>query len=128
MNYIPIDSRAHGTVSRARVNILLTSFSRSKLVHKKGSLSKPQRQGLRERVNKRFTMTYFADPLTIRNESKTDYPMNQSDLLTRVGQIGEHGRRLSDSRQKSSRYWSAVMMVVKICQVQLMQETNSVLL
>lgn len=73
-------------------------------------------------------MTYFADPLTIRNESKTDYPMNQSDLLTRVGQIGEHGRRLSDSRQKSSRYWSAVMMVVKICQVQLMQETNSVLL
>lgn len=52
--------------------------------------------------------------------------MNQRDLQTRVYQIGEHERRLPDSRQKSSLYRSAVMMVVKIYLGQLVKEKSTV--
>ena len=64
-------------------------------------------------------------PLTIHNEPKIDFPMNQRDLQKRVYQIGEHGRRLPGSRQKSSRYRSAVMMVVKIYLGQLVKKINT---
>ena len=50
--------------------------------------------------------------------------MNQSNLQTRVYQIGEHGRRLPGSRQKSSQYRSAVMMVVRIYLEQLVQRNQ----
>lgn len=72
--------------------------------------------------------TFFSDPLTIHNGPKTDFPTNQSDPQTRVYQIDEHGRRLSGSRQKSSRHRSAAMMVVKIYLEQLVKEINSSLL
>lgn len=75
-------------------------------------------------LNEQTKVINFTDLLTIRSEPKTDYPMNQSDLQTRVYQIGEHGKRLLGSRQKSSRYRSAVMMVVKICLAQLVKRNQ----
>lgn len=68
--------------------------------------------------------TFFSDPLTIHNGPKTDFPTNQSDPQTRVYQIGVHGRRLSGSRQKSSRHRSAAMMVVKIYLEQLVKRNQ----
>lgn len=52
--------------------------------------------------------------LTIRNESKTSYPMNQTGLRTRVYRNDAHETRSPGSRQKSSRYQSAVTQPVKI--------------
>ena len=65
--------------------------------------------------------------LTIRNESRSNYPMNQSGPPTRACQIDEHGRRQPGSRQKSSRYRSAAIVVLAIFLVQLVERNQGVI-
>jgi len=62
--------------------------------------------------------------LTIRNESKISYPMNQTGLQTPVYQIVEHEKRLPGFRQKSFQYRSAVMQPAKIYLVQLKEQNK----
>lgn len=65
--------------------------------------------------------------LTIRNESRSNYPMNQSGPPTRACQIDEHGRRQPGSRQKSSRYRSAAIVMLAIFLVQLVERNQGVI-
>lgn len=65
--------------------------------------------------------------LTIRTESRSNYPMNQSGPRTRACQIDEHGRRQPGSRQKSSRYRSAAIVVLAIFLVQLVEKNQGVI-
>ena len=65
--------------------------------------------------------------VTIRNESRSNYPMNQSGPPTRACQIDEHGRRQPGSRQKSSRYRSAAIVVLAIFLVQLVERNQGVI-
>ena len=65
--------------------------------------------------------------LTIRNESRSNYPMNQSGPPTRACQIDEHGRQQPGSHQKSSRYRSAAIVVLAIFLVQLVERNQGVI-